>query len=59
VLVCIAGCRVRFTLPDGRTQDVELKAGETRWMPDSRRVTRNLADGPVEMLYIESKHPAT
>jgi hypothetical protein len=58
VLVCIAGCRIRFTLPDGKTQDVELKAGETRWMPDSRRVTRNLADGPVEMLYIESKHPA-
>jgi hypothetical protein len=59
VLVCIAGCRIRFTVPDGKTQDVELKAGETRWMPDSRRVTRNLADGPVEMLYIESKRPVT
>jgi hypothetical protein len=59
VLVCIAGCRVRFTTPDGKAQDVELKAGETRWMPDARRVTRNLADGPVEMLYIESKRPQT
>ena len=59
VLVCIAGCRVRFTLPDGKTQDVELKAGETRWMPDARRVTRNMADGPLEMLYIETKHPMT
>ena len=57
VLVCIAGCRIRFTMPDGKTQDVELKAGETRWMPEARRVTRNLADGPVEMLYIESKRP--
>ena len=59
VLVCIAGCRIRFTMPDGKTQDVELKAGETRWMPEARRVTRNLADGPVEMLYIESKRPQT
>jgi|GEM_PF-3055233 len=59
VLVCIAGCRIRFTMPDGKTQDVELKAGETRWLPDARRVTRNLADGPVEMLYIESKRPQT
>ncbi len=59
VLVCIAGCRIRFTMPDGKTQDVELKAGETRWLPDARRVTRNLADGPVEMLYIETKRPRT
>ena len=59
VLVCIAGCRIRFTMPDGKTQDVELKAGETRWMPEARRVTRNLADAPVEMLYIESKRPQT
>jgi len=59
VLVCIAGCRIRFTMPDGKTQDVELKAGETRWLPDARRVTRNLADAPVEMLYIESKRPRT
>ncbi|MCX6632690.1 MAG: hypothetical protein NTW28_34240, partial [Candidatus Solibacter sp.] len=27
VLVCIAGCRLRFTLPDGKTQDLELQAG--------------------------------
>jgi hypothetical protein len=59
VLVCIAGCRVRFSMPGGDTLDVELKAGETRWMPDTRRAARNLADGPLEMLYIESKRPST
>ena len=58
VLVCIAVCRIRFTQPDGNTQDVELKAGETRWMPDGRRATRNLASRKVELLYIESKRPA-
>jgi quercetin dioxygenase-like cupin family protein len=59
VLVCLAGCRVRFKMPGGDTQDVELKAGETRWMPDARRAARNLAGGPLEMLYIESKRPST
>src|ERR1035437_3896533 len=59
VLVCLAACRIRFTMPDSRTQDVELKAGETRWMPEARRTTRNLAGAPVEMLYIETKRPLT
>ena len=52
---------VAFVSP-GRTarlQDVELKAGETRWLPDARRVARNLADAPVELLYIETKRPLT
>ena len=61
VLVCIAECRIRFTAPDGNTQDVELKAGETRWMSEGRRAIRNLAAGmvagKVELLYIESKRP--
>ena len=55
VLVCMAGCRLSLAMPNGQTQDVELKSGETRWMPEARRVTRNLADSPVEFLYIESK----
>jgi hypothetical protein len=59
VLVCIAGCHIRFTMPNGKSQDVEMKTGETRWMPDARRVTRNLADVQVEMLYIETKRPRT
>jgi hypothetical protein len=57
VLVSIAGCGIRFTTPEGKTQDVELKAGETRWMPDARHATRNIAAAPVELLYIETKRP--
>ena len=59
VLVCLASCRIRFTMPDGAAQDLDLKAGETRWMPEARRVTRNLAAGPLELLYIETKRPQT
>ena len=57
VLVCSAGCRIHFSMPDGQRQVIELKAGETRWMPEARRVTRNIGAGAVEMLYIESKRP--
>ena len=57
VLVCINGCRILFTTPDGGSDTVDLKPGETRWMPEARRVTRNLAGGPVEILYVETKRP--
>jgi len=57
VFVCVAGCRIRFIKPDGQSQDIELKAGETRWMPDARHATHNIADTPLEVLYIETKRP--
>jgi quercetin dioxygenase-like cupin family protein len=57
VLVCVAACHIRFTRPDGQSQDVELKPGETRWMPDARHATLNIADAPLELLYIEPKRP--
>jgi hypothetical protein len=59
VLVCVGGCRIRFMMPDGTREDVELRAGETRWMPEGRRVVRNLAASQAEMLYIEMKRPRT
>ena len=59
VLVCLAACRIRFSMPNGDTLDIELKPGETRWMPDARRGARNLAGGPLEMLYIETKRSST
>jgi quercetin dioxygenase-like cupin family protein len=57
VLVCVAGCRIRFTRPDGQSQDIELKPGETRWMPDARHATHNIADALLQLLYIEPKRP--
>jgi quercetin dioxygenase-like cupin family protein len=57
VLICVTGCRLRFTRPDGQSQHLELKAGETRWMPDARHATQNIADAPLEIIYIEPKRP--
>ena len=36
------------------SQEVHLRAGETKWIAESRRVTTNLG-AQAQMLYIESK----
>jgi hypothetical protein len=59
VLVCLTDCRLRFTSPEGGTQDLELKAGETKWLPAARRATRNAGSARLELLYIETKRTQT
>jgi len=59
VLVCLTSCHIRFTMPDGAAQDLELNSGETRWLPEARRTVRSTAALPFEMLYIETKRPQT
>jgi hypothetical protein len=51
VLVCLTDCRLSFS----GGEEVHLRAGQTRWMPEGRRTTRNVGSGTVELLYIESK----
>src|SRR5437660_8624512 len=36
VLVCLTECHLRLTYTDGRTADVNLRAGQTRWMTEDR-----------------------
>ena len=55
LLVCVNECHVRFTRPDGRFQDIHLKAGDSRWVSEDTRSTKNLSPMPMEMLYIEIK----
>jgi hypothetical protein len=53
--ICIQECHLRFTRPDGRTQDVHMESGETRWLYGDTHSTRNLNTNPMEMLFIEMK----
>ena len=57
VLICLTNCRLRLTTREGRTQDLDLKAGETKWLPAARRDARNTGSAGMEMLYVESKRP--
>ena len=50
--------KVRFTLPDGKTQDVAVKAGSTQWNAGGKHLPENVGDKPFELLLVELKHKA-
>jgi quercetin dioxygenase-like cupin family protein len=47
--------RVKFTFPDGRTEEREMKAGQTLWTPAVKHLPENLTDGPMEVILVELK----
>lgn len=55
VVVFVTDQHVRFHLPDGTSQEIKAKAGETIWMDDTTHQPENLTDQPLEVLYIETK----
>lgn len=55
LFVCLKECHIRLTRPGGRSQDVHLQAGESRWIYADTRSEKNLGSQPLEMLVIESK----
>ncbi|MCU1339492.1 MAG: hypothetical protein JWO19_5073 [Bryobacterales bacterium] len=55
LFVCIKECHIRLTRPGGRSQDIHLQAGESRWIYGDTRSEKNLGTQPLEMLVIEPK----
>jgi len=53
--VCLKECYVRLTRPDGKTQDLHMQTGDTRWVWEDTQSERNLSTAPLEMLLIEMK----
>ena len=51
--------QVRFTLPDGKTQDVAVKAGSTQWEAGGKHLPENLGDKPFEVILVELKSKPT
>ena len=46
----------KFTLPDGKTQDADAKAGSTQWDPGGKHLPENVGDKPFELVVVEIKH---
>jgi quercetin dioxygenase-like cupin family protein len=46
---------VRFTYPDGKTEDVHMAAGQTLVMPATTHLPENLSDKPFEVVLVELK----
>ena len=55
VLVFLADGAVRFTFPDGETEDFHFRAGEAVLMPATSHAAENLGDSPFQLFQIEVK----
>ena len=60
VAVFLTDAQARFTLPDGKIQDVPVKAGTSQWEGGGKHLPENTGDKPFELVLVELKSkPAT
>jgi quercetin dioxygenase-like cupin family protein len=60
VAVFLTDGQGRFTLPDGKTQEVPIKAGTVQWDGGGNHLPENTGDKPFELILVELKSkPAT
>jgi uncharacterized RmlC-like cupin family protein len=56
--VHLTDAHVRFTFPDGKTEEVGVKAGEVLSYPAGEHLPENLSDQPLELVFFECKGKA-
>ena len=49
--------KVKFTYPGGKTEEREMKAGQTLFTPAVRHLPENLTDNDMEVILVELKTP--
>ena len=59
LIVCLRECHMRFTSPNGRSEDIHMEAGGARWIYGDTRSEKNLGTQPADLLFIETKSPNT
>jgi quercetin dioxygenase-like cupin family protein len=55
VLVALANGKARFTMPDGKTQDVEITADGGLYTPAFTHAPENIGAGPIDAILVEIK----
>ena len=55
VAISLTNGHERYTMPDGTTKDIVLKAGESTWSPAVTHASENLSDEPEEAIQVELK----
>ncbi len=56
--VHLTDAHAKFTFPDGKTEEIRLKAGEFRSYPAGDHLPENLSDQPLELVFVELKAKA-
>jgi len=59
VIVFLTNSRTRHTFPDGKTQEIQSKAGQVVWKPSLTHAVENLSDEPYDVIEIELKGKTT
>jgi quercetin dioxygenase-like cupin family protein len=59
VVYALSDSKVRFTTPDGKSVEAELKAGNCMWNEVQTHAGENLGTTPVRALVVELKEPRT
>jgi quercetin dioxygenase-like cupin family protein len=55
VAVFLTDAKVKFTFPDGKTQESEVKAGDTQFTPAATHLPENAGTTAVDMILVELK----
>ena len=53
--VYLTDVQVKFTFPDGKTQETTPTAGMTMWTPAGKHLPENIGDKPLELILVEMK----
>ena len=59
VAVFLSDGQGKFTLPDGTTQEVSIKAGVAQWDGGGKHLPENTGDKPFELVLVELKSKPT
>jgi quercetin dioxygenase-like cupin family protein len=46
---------IKCTYPDGKTEELTAKAGQTNWAPAGKHLPENISDKPLELILVEMK----
>lgn len=55
IAVFLRDGQIKFNLPDGKTQEVSVKAGQSQWTPAGKHLPENVGAVPFEVVLIELK----
>lgn len=55
VAVFVTGGSVKFTMPDGKTEQRDTKAGDAVWTPAGKHLPQNVGSKPFELILVEMK----
>jgi quercetin dioxygenase-like cupin family protein len=58
VIVLVSGGKTKFTFPNGKTEEMDLATGDTRWTPATVHQGENMSDQQLEVIVIELKGAA-